>query len=471
MALNPLIELEKGNVSFIYHLSDTELNLLAQTLRNIESTATRKQIVSGFLPKLKKSYPSFCLQIIYDMEEYQEEFLDTLKKAKNPNFFDAEKIKNMLYHTTWGKEYLIHNLSKIIKYFNAAPILLFDFLFASFIENQDYLKQLSVHENLKIRGQFMNYLVENHFAKISFFYEDILKYLTSTQKQEMQSNLLMPQEEVSLLAYHFYEKKDFKTFLKLKKFILENYKENDLGECLLKSKSSQLEFLRDINTYFKTSSKYQLYIYEHYTEKLSQKLKEQFYQFLSYFPPAKENQSILEREFTYGLGKTLQKFVSKYLSLSKKSDTKYIGSGTCSTCYQIGDYAFKLCRTKWSYEKDPLCPDLYIIIKNLEECFVRDENGIILAGIEVQKYLTHSVREYSLEIQKQIETFLQEELARLGYYTTDNLLGGNTGDNCLMLDHYEEANTPTLEKIPPFFKKYPAVIVDRDCIYKLKKPF
>ena len=140
MALNPLIELEKGNVSFIYHLSDTELNLLAQVIRNIENTTTRKQIVSGFLPKLKKSYPSFCLQIIYDMEEYQEEFLDTLKKAKNPNFFDAEKIKNILYHTTWGKEYLIHNLSKIIKYFNSAPILLFNFLFASFIENQDYLK-------------------------------------------------------------------------------------------------------------------------------------------------------------------------------------------------------------------------------------------------------------------------------------------------------------------------------------------
>lgn len=59
-------------------------------------------------------------------------------------------------------------------------------------------------------------------------------------------------------------------------------------------------------------------------------------------------------------------------------------NGVSNYCYRIGDYDFKLNAIKWSYE-DVICPNLYIIIKNLEEHYIRNENGIIIALQEVQK--------------------------------------------------------------------------------------
>ena len=50
---------------------------------------------------------------------------------------------------------------------------------------------------------------------------------------------------------------------------------------------------------------------------------------------------------------------------------------------------FKLINMKWSYE-EVICPNLYLILKNLEEHYIRDEKGIVKAGIEVQKYLTNT---------------------------------------------------------------------------------
>jgi len=73
--------------------------------------------------------------------------------------------------------------------------------------------------------------------------------------------------------------------------------------------------------------------------------------------------------------------------MSTDKSCKFLASGSTSDCFKIGDYVFKLNKTKWSYE-DEICPNVYLIIKNLEEHFVRDKNGIVNAGIEVQKYLS-----------------------------------------------------------------------------------
>ena len=113
---------------------------------------------------------------------------------------------------------------------------------------------------------------------------------------------------------------------------------------------------------------------------------------------------------------------------------------------------------KWSYE-EVICPDLYIILPNLEEIFIRENEGIVRAGIEIQKYLELDAQDVPKEVWKQFK----EELSNLGYYTTDTLINGVCGDNCRMLDSYEESGNLDA---PEWFKQYPVVIVDRDRIYR-----
>ena len=61
-----------------------------------------------------------------------------------------------------------------------------------------------------------------------------------------------------------------------------------------------------------------------------------------------------------------------------------------------------------------------------------------------------------------IENFTAE-LNRLEYRSTDTLVYGTCGDNYRLLDSYEEAGNPN---VPDWFKEYPLVLVDRDCIYQ-----
>ncbi len=222
------------------------------------------------------------------------------------------------------------------------------------------------------------------------------------------------------------------------------------------------ELIKDIDRFFETSFSKQYSIFYDYTNYLSQEIQDNFKKFLSYF---KDNWYDIEYLFNVGLGNDLRKYVDKYLSLSKRTDGEFIERGSTALCYRIGDYAFKLSHRKWSYEEE-ICPNLYIILKNLEEHFIRNKQRIVIAGLEVQKYLTRSINEYPVNIRKEILEFLESELDRLGYYTTDTLIGGRCGDNCKILDTYKDADTLNLKRIPPFFKKYPAVFIDRDRFYK-----
>ena len=146
------------------------------------------------------------------------------------------------------------------------------------------------------------------------------------------------------------------------------------------------------------------------------------------------------------------------VTLSTDKTHEFIESGSTANCYRIGDYVFKLSSTKWSYE-DIICPDLYLILRNLEEDFIRNDKGIVVAAIEIQKYLKRTARNIPIITLK----LFRDELDRLGYYTTDSLMNGPCGDNCRLLDDYKESG----ELNPPdWFKETPLVLVDRDRVYR-----
>ena len=115
------------------------------------------------------------------------------------------------------------------------------------------------------------------------------------------------------------------------------------------------------------------------------------------------------------------------MDLSKSKGYGFIGSGSTCDCYRIGDYVIKLVSAKWSYE-DIICPNLYLIAKNYDEIYLRSKNGVVQAGLEVQKYLTRKAD----NIVPKYFRYFDMVFNRLGYIKTDTLTNGICGNNTMI---------------------------------------
>ncbi len=280
---------------------------------------------------------------------------------------------------------------------------------------------------------------------------------------------MMSSEDISDLAIAVFNScLDRNIWYRLKEYILANYKANNLAALLLDDNGqtdlSLSEFAKDADRLFATSHGYKFNIYQGYGEYISQTLLEEFERYLNYFRQDRRGLDFtLYSIFRNGLWDELREYIDKYLSLSKSVDFRFLAEGSTTTCYKVGDFVFKLNRFKWSSE-DVICPNLYLILKNLEEHYVRDEHGVVKCGIEVQKYLSRR----DITITSEHLRWFEQELRRLGYYVTDTLMYGPRGDNCMLLDSYMEADHPNPEVLPDFFKEVPLVLVDHDMIHSIK---
>ena len=326
----------------------------------------------------------------------------------------------------------------------------------------------------------MKYLFSHNSNLTFLFYDDLTKYLTSITHQVGEQLTITPEymdiEDICELAFTIFDNKLYDLYNDIKEYIFANYKTNSLAHLLLKRKviyeseisyryvrnyEGEKEVAKDANRYFMTASKSRVIMSNNYSNRISREPIEAFARETRYFQ--RNNELDTNYSFyidAFGLSRKLSELVTKYLDLSDEKDYVFINSGTTSSCYRIGDYVFKLDKTKYSYE-DIICPDLYIILPNLEEVFIRDDDGIVEAGIEVQKYLFRSASHVPNYVIEEYE----RELNRLGYYITDILIGGACGDNCRLLEDYHESGNLNP---PDWFKEYPMVLVDRDRVYKLE---
>ncbi|MBQ2872603.1 MAG: hypothetical protein IJE89_01225 [Bacilli bacterium] len=475
MAFNTLEYLEKGNVDFVYNLTPYDYRNLIKYVRESDR---RVNIVNGFLSKLRDAQPRFCFQIIYDMDEFVDDVKYILGKYYKLDSFSRELFESFLNNSSLGLVYLKEHFDEIVdKYINDLDFI-YSLMFQKIDECLELLKQLSLHDNLHIRYLFMKYLILHHSDKINLFYDDITKYLTSETFQENEQlsfiKEYMDVNDVSELAYIYFDRDiDYFIWEKFKQFILNNYKYNRLAFHLLSPKTELVanfsyryitnhkgieEFSKDSDRLFLTSTNYRLKILNNYSSKVSKELLDRYEKRLSYFMRRGTiNTDYWNLEHS-GLVRILEEYVDKYLSLSKDTSYKYIECGSTASCYRIGDYIFKLVSKKWSYE-DIICPDLYLILPNLEEVFIRNKDGIVTSGIEVQRYLSRDAK----GVPSSVLSSYRDELDRLGYYTTDTLMDGPCGDNCRLLDSYLDSGNLNP---PDWFKEYPLVLVDRDRVYK-----
>lgn len=461
MAFNSLQYLKLGLVDFVYDLTEYDRNQLIKWIRDDKN---RNEIINGFLNKLIDDRPLFCLEIIYDMDNYEKEAIYLMDEY--PNYLSSsDYIKNILFNSKFGKQFVKERLDSIIKNDKENINVILEYIFTSFEENKDLIEMLYLHSDLHIRYIFMKYFIENHKDKITIIYDDIMKYLTSYTHQEYEQLTFLPElmnsEDISKLAVAIYQSNDKELWYRMKKYILENYQYNDLAQLLIE-KGINDEYESDADKLFITSRNFQYEIYRKYSKQVSEEILTNFQRYIQIFRHNNAYDSKLFNQFFYGLGHDLIRYVDKYLSLSKDTTYEHIKSGSCTSCYRIGDYAFKLSNTKWSYE-DVICPNLYLILKNLEEHYIRDSKGIVLAGLEIQPFLTKG----AVGLPSHIFAEFKKELNRLGYYTTDTLIGGLRGNNCMILDSYKDADCYNPDTLPDWFKETPLVLIDRDRIYEL----
>lgn len=257
------------------------------------------------------------------------------------------------------------------------------------------------------------------------------------------------------------------------KIILQNYKYNYLASLLLEDKwvidpnkeVKERTFCKNADILFNTSMDYKLSLYLRHKSKISDELLNEFAYNLRYFLGSCEYR-YLESIYKSGLGLLLEEWSAKYMDISKSKEYGYIGGGSTCNCFRIGDYVIKLVKTKWLYE-NVICPNLYLIAKNYEEIYIRDEENIVIGGLEVQKYLTRKADNIDLKY----FNYFDLELNRLGYIRTDTLTRGVCGENAMLLDTYLDADCVNPEKVPVWFKEIPLVLIDRDRIYPKDEVF
>jgi len=301
----------------------------------------------------------------------------------------------------------------------------------------------------------MKELITEYPSCINDFYDDITKYYTFKDTQ-------MDDKDISGVCADLYDSK-LDSFIPTKEYILSNYKKNSLASEFIGSSDSDRfnAFKSDADRLFLSSKKHKIYLYNWYSKYLSECLSEQFARYVKMFRND-EGWIDIDNIYRNELGDKLEQLVDKYLSLSKRDDFASLPKGSTTAAYRIGDYCFKLSTTKWSYE-DIICPDIFLILKDLEEIYVRNQDGVISAGIEVQPYLTRTANNIPVEI----KDFWIDELDRLGYIYRDTLIKGEAKyNNAMLLDSYKDANSSDPESLPDWFKEYPLVLIDRDMVYR-----
>lgn len=474
MDFNVLLEyLEQGKVAFLYTLSMRDRSILIKMIRSNER---KNEIIKGFLSKLMLTKPLFCFRVIFDNDEFFEEAKYLLEKYYTIETFTIKEFEEFL-NSKLAPKFVKENFDSIIEKFKKNLDFLFGCLFKNKDEMMDILKSLANHSNLHIRYLFMKYMLLNHPDDVSLFYSDITSYLSSDRLQENGQLIteFMDMKEACDLAITAFDKMSKEDWVRFKEFILNNYEYNDLASRLLnfqrlylfsdlngaaQNETGVLEFAKNADKLFETSSNTRLHILENYSSLVSREILERYQERVKFFYKKNKLPFAYRLLECYGLSHKLDEYVEKYMDLSFDKSYEYLAKGSTSTCYRIGDFVFKLLANKWSFE-DVICPDLYLILSNLEEILVRDDKGVVCAGIEIQKFLRRSANDAPEGIEKKFK----EELARLGYYINETLLNGMMGDNCKVLDDYLDSGNPNP---PGWFKDYPMVLVDRDRVYKLE---
>ncbi len=460
--------LRNGKVNYIDKL--TNKYDLKMAINLIRKCKFRKNIVKACENDFD-NHPYFWMDIIYDMSDYWEIFLKM--KEKYSYNFTLNHYENILYNTKQGESFIYNNLLEIVLFDEKIIEILFKYVMEKSNNKDFWFDFLLKNDNLHIRALVMITIIKSYPDMIKYYGDDLRPYFSNSlgniNSQISLFNEEMCGQDVSLIAYNLFLKGYNELFLQVKEFLFNNYEKNYLAYYLCEGcwipfkEEHKKELFNDLEGYFLKDARMQFAIYINYVDKLREEVINGFENKLHILKIV-DNDCLekMKKAYFYELGKKLELYIEKYLDLSQEKIVQKVGEGT--TCYalRLGDYVLKLCTTKWSKESI-ICPNLFLILKNLEEDYVRDQRGIVQFGLEVQPYLRRCLDDLNY-----LKCF-ENTLAELGFYVNDRLISEECGDNVRLLDNYKDADIRSFDILPDWFKKCPIVLVDRDLVYPINR--
>lgn len=466
MAFSIIEVLKLGQTEYIDKLrSDADLRSAVKWIR----LSAYKEDIAKACQKDFDNHPYFWLDIIYDLDCYFFLALEMREKYRLP--FTIENYQNILYNSKYGESYIYENFNSIIEFDENFINVLLRYVVERSNNKDFWLDFLIKNENMHVRALVMIQIIKEHPNCLKLYGNDLTIYFTNNiGNVGSQISLFfekMDSKDVSLIAYNLFLKGYAELFKQAKGFLFQNYDKNYLGYYLfdgswyLFKEKAKEEVFSDANRYFLTNERIQFTMYRNYADKLKKEILEDFKRRLKILNQVDKGcLDRIQKAYFYNLGKKLELYIEKYLDLSRDNTVQKIGEGT--TCYalRLGDFVLKLVDCKWSYE-NIICPNLFLIIKNLEEDYVRSEEGIVRFGLEIQPYLRRS----AVDIDSKYFTCFRETLEQLGYFLNDRLFREQWGDNVRILDSYKDADTEDVESLPFWFKEVPLVLIDRDRVY------
>lgn len=385
-------------------------------------------------------------------------------KEKCGVHYTSVEYQNILYHTSFGERYILENIDTILMQDENFVSILLEYAVQ---KKSDFcLNFLVYNSNLHVRALTMIDIICKYPQLMPIYSADILSFFTN-QIGEYYSQISlflekMSMDDLSNIAYHLFLNGYTELFNETKDFLFSFYDTNILVTLLLQKEpiNSQVkeEICNDIHRYFLKDENMRYYIYKNFKDYLDEQERFNYEKKMAVLKSIDE--FMIQHIYSYGLGNKMESYIEKYLNLSKDKSVEVKQGGSTCSVIRIGDYFLKLFKMKWSYE-DMICPDVYLTIKNLEEDYIRDKEGVVLAGLEVQTYLKRDCR----NVPPQYFDKFRLTMKSLGYFVNDHLLNDKWGDNVRLLDSYLDANTDNPEEVPDWFREYPIVLVDRDRVY------
>lgn len=452
-----------GDIDFMERFSIEQLEYLVHEIR---ISPYKNNILFNSFKEIAKMYPVYAFKITFDMPEYKEYWLRYFRDDHSI-LLDYKFLLLFLLSGDWAVNFVNEKLSAIV--LGNKESLFAIIRHAERTGNFKLVNTLKNHWNMKIRSLFIIELLDAFPNMFNFIYDDVTEYFVKYDNNGKEIEIIEENYVSKIASLVLLHLKDEELYLKIREFILQRYSSNTLaaeldryGKLVASVNPLNREYLiNDIDTLFRTSKNYKYVLFTKYGEYLNKDIYEEFERQIK--PFTEIDDEMIADIFKNGLGDKFLEYVDKYLQLSTGAKViSDVGRGSCTRTFRIGDYVIKCSNKKWSFE-DSICPDSYLVLKNLEEDMVRDSKGQVTGAVEVQKYLSRPL----LVSEWQSIFNFQKAFQEAGYYIKDRLVDEEYGPNCRHLEDYRDADCENPEVLPDWFKEDPVVLVDRDLVFSL----
>jgi len=425
-----------------------------------------KQAIVKILPELLAN-DNFCgkdysiFKLIYNDPKLNEYTFYLLhKEYVTPEGLSEYMLTNILNNTSWGFEYVINNLERIIS--NREEYRCRDKIEIIFNHIKDDKKKYKIFLEkvlelpiAKIRESFISHtfskrlnISEPTILKTLYKYPDEYNYKQETLPFIEEEPEVIISGIPSLLTSYAKNSNKIKSlkfslipFLKNKKIDLNKLIYNNVDILFRAEETKKMRFL------------------EYISDELLLDLDDEYKELLRVYKslPVIDIDRSISTIINYKKDDIL-------FELIKNRPVKYLGSGSTTRAFKVGEKVFKVSKMKYFIDMEK---DLFLLAPTQTE-IIYDEKNEPLLIVEIQDYLDKVHNDEPMN-STDINNYMNE-LENQGYVTTDPRCMGYTDENFGFLKSYKDANCSNPEELPEWFKERPIVMYDIDLVYKKDYP-